>query len=128
VIATDHDLAWITQRILGRYDAAAVYLFGSYARGTAHIGSDIDLIVVGPSRLPPPQRGKTIAADLAAFPLRFDLLFYTEDELADECRDPASFASVSLRNAKLLYERPAKACRRGHHRIAAEAVRNQPLA
>jgi predicted nucleotidyltransferase len=103
VIATDRDLEWIVGRIVARYDTTAVYLFGSYARGSPRDGSDIDLIVVGPSRLPPPRRGSAVAADLASFPLGFDLLFYTDEELADERRDPASFASVSLRNSRLLF-------------------------
>jgi predicted nucleotidyltransferase len=106
VIPTQSDLDWIVGRITNSLDASAIYLFGSQAKGLAHPGSDIDLLIVGPSRLPPSHRRPAAAAALATFPAHFDLLFYTEDELADECRDPLSFAARNLTTARLLYERP----------------------
>ena len=46
----ERDMAWIVQRGRSRFDATAIYLFGSHARGRSHAASDIDLLVVGPSR------------------------------------------------------------------------------
>ena len=105
MIPTERDLELIVRRVRSTFDATAIYLFGSHARGSGGSGSDIDLLIVGPSRQPQHRRGREVEAALRAFPASFDLLFYTEDELADARHDPLSFASTILINAKLLYER-----------------------
>lgn len=109
MIPTQSDLDWIVDRITTLVDTTTIYLFGSRAKGSAHLGSDIDLFIVGPSRLPPWRRGTEVRAALTAFPAHFDLLFYTEAELANECRDPLSFAARILTSARILYQRPHKA-------------------
>lgn len=105
MIPNERDLMWIVGRVRSGFDATAVYLFGSHAKGTPRPGSDIDLLIVGPSRLPRVRRGREVAAALAAFPTRFDLLFYTEEELSEERTDPRSFISTVMANARVLYER-----------------------
>ena len=99
------DLSWIVGRVRGRCDASAIYLFGSHAKRGPHPHSDIDLLIVAPSRLPRMRRGRDVAAALAVFPRRFDLLFYTEQELAEECADPYSFISSVMSSARPLYVR-----------------------
>jgi predicted nucleotidyltransferase len=106
VIATEQDFQWIVDRVRARFDATTIYLFGSHAKGMPKPESDIDLLIVGPSRLPQSRRGREVAAALAAFPANFDLLFYTDSELAEACTDPLSFISTILLNAKILYQRP----------------------
>jgi uncharacterized protein len=109
MIPDEHDLRWITERVTSHYRATAIYLFGSHAKGTGSRDSDIDLLIIGPSRLPPERRGKEVAAALAAFPAGFDLLFHTEEELAEACVDPCSFLASILPRARALYrEQPAQ--------------------
>ncbi len=105
----EHDLEWIVTRIRNCFDATAVYLFGSHAKNSPRPGSDIDLLIVGPSGLPRPRRGRGVAATLAAFPTRFDLLFYTDEELTEERSDPRSFISTVMASARPLYEREVQA-------------------
>ena len=50
--ADERDLAWIVERVRSHYDATAIYLFGSHAKETPRPGSDIDLLIIGRSRLP----------------------------------------------------------------------------
>ena len=101
------DLAWITARVRGlvrRHGDLPVRLTGQ-GPGTRP-GSDIDLLVVGPaSQLPQGRRGREVVAALAAFPTRFDVL-YTEDELAEACDDPLSFASTAVADRRVLYAVP----------------------
>jgi predicted nucleotidyltransferase len=104
VIPTESDLDWIVRRVQAFFDASAIYLFGSQGRGDARPGSDIDLLIVGPSRLPQHRRGREVAAALAAFPAKFDLLFYTEAELAEAARDPLSFIGGILADSRVLYQ------------------------
>jgi predicted nucleotidyltransferase len=106
VIPAQSDLDWIVKRVTTFFDATTIYLFGSHAKGMAAPGSDIDLLIVGPSRLPRSRRGREVAAALAAFPAHFDLLFYTEAELAEARSDPLSFMATILAKARILYQRP----------------------
>jgi uncharacterized protein len=104
MIAEEADLRWIVKRIVALAGPERIYLFGSYAKGTARDGSDIDLMIVGPSSLPRPHRGKDVTTVLSAFPSRFHLLFYTPQELDEERRDTYSFAAAAMIAARLLYE------------------------
>jgi predicted nucleotidyltransferase len=101
--ATERDLEWIVARILARTQPEEIYVFGSHAKGTAAAASDIDLLVVGPSRLPRAHRGKEIVAALAAFPRRFDILCYTAQELEEERLNQCSFAATIMLTARRLY-------------------------
>ncbi len=114
----ERDVAWIVERVRSRCDVTAIWLFGSHARHRSHGASDIDLLIVGPSRLPRPRRGREVAAALAVFPRPFDLLFYTEQELAEECADPYSFMSSVMAGAQALYRRSASHTRRAPHGTA----------
>ncbi|HEY1351148.1 MAG TPA: nucleotidyltransferase domain-containing protein [Ktedonobacteraceae bacterium] len=75
---------------------------GSYAKGTAHAGSDVDLLIVEASPLPRLQRGKAVRAALGSFPCHFDLLFFTPRELADEMRNSYSFLSSVMAGVRLV--------------------------
>src|SRR5215475_5208185 len=105
MIATESDFQWIVERIVALHDPDKIFLFGSYALGTARDQSDIDLLIVAPSRLPRLHRGKDAVAALSTFPCRFDLLFYTPQELEEQMRDPYSFEARILASARLLYSR-----------------------
>jgi predicted nucleotidyltransferase len=105
MLLSDDDLAWVVGGIVARYDPDRVYLFGSYAKGTNDPASDVDLLVVRPTKVPFAIRGRNIAPLLAGVAARFDVLFYTPDEIDAELQDPAGFISTILGDARLLYER-----------------------
>jgi predicted nucleotidyltransferase len=105
MIATERDIAWMVERITAVDTPDRIYLFGSQAKGTASPKSDIDLLIVGPSKEAPLRRDKQIVAALRGFPARFDLLCFTPDEITEELRDPVSFVSAALETARVIYER-----------------------
>lgn len=74
-----------------------VYLYGSFARGDFHEGSDIDLIIVGEFEGKMPQRIKEVL-DLTALPV--EPLVYTEAEF--EQMKERSFLTEVLATAKEL--------------------------
>jgi predicted nucleotidyltransferase len=79
---------WLARRLptlLRRRRVDAAYLFGSWARGQADPFSDIDLIVVAPSRRPFVDRFRDFP-DLLRAPAGIDLLIYTPEEFACERR------------------------------------------
>ena len=105
MIANEMDMRWIVERVVALCDPDRVYLFGSYAKGTAHNGSDVDLLIVAPSALPRPHRGKSLKFALSAFPSHFDLLFFTPQELEEELKDPYSFISSITAGGWLVYQK-----------------------
>jgi uncharacterized protein len=80
-----------------------IYVFGSYAKGTLHEGSDLDVIVIKPSSLPRHRRGREVEAMLAHLAFSVDVLFFTPRELQQELADPYSLVSAIMPSAKLLY-------------------------
>jgi uncharacterized protein len=71
--------AWAQQLAAVAPSVVAVGCFGSYARGEAGVGSDIDLLVVRRDDAPFPH---LLGADVDALPVPADILHYTETELA----------------------------------------------
>ena len=105
MMLNEQDIRGIVERIVALDDPERIYLFGSYAKGTAHAGSDVDLLIVASSSLPRLHRGKGVKAALSALPCRFDLLYFTPRELADEMRDAYSFISAIMASGQLLYQK-----------------------
>lgn len=79
-----------------------IILFGSYPRGTARAGSDIDLLVIGDwgADLAPPRRQ---ARHLVArsFP-RVDIVLCTQGDLRDGSAE-ASFLAAALESGTVVY-------------------------
>jgi predicted nucleotidyltransferase len=78
------------QRLIGAFAPDKILLFGSWAKGTRHVGSDIDLLII--ADLPGnatvhTRRARQLAAD--SFP-RIDIVFATPEEVAsaDSARSP----------------------------------------
>ena len=105
MILNEKDIRRIVERIIALDDPERIYLFGSYAKGNAHDGSDVDLLIVASSTLPRQHRGKAVRAALSAFPCHFDLLFFTPQELADEMRDTYSFISLIMASRQIVYQK-----------------------
>jgi predicted nucleotidyltransferase len=82
----------LARRLAGRVERA--YFFGSYATGEAKPGSDVDLILVLPTKVPFLERAR-LFDDLYEFFPRLDLLVYSPEEFEDLRSNPRGFwASV----------------------------------
>lgn len=68
------------EKIVERFDPEKIILFGSYARGDADEGSDVDLLIVAHTDLPPRDRFPAARRALADFPAGFDLFLKTPEE------------------------------------------------
>jgi uncharacterized protein len=75
----------------------AIGYFGSYARGEAGFGSDLDLLVV---RHDVAARPDLLGADVDALPVPADVLHYTEGELRGVLELRGRMASVIEREAR----------------------------
>ncbi len=97
---------WAHRTSKQRPDLMRLGLFGSYARGDAGVGSDLDIVAVicgSDVRLEDRIRGW----DTTSLPVPVDLLVFTEDEWA-QVRTEGRFAGVLAGEARWLYERESE--------------------
>jgi predicted nucleotidyltransferase len=75
--------------------------FGSYARGDAGVGSDLDLIAVVESS-PDPFERRSLGWDLTSLPVPAELLVYTRPEWEQLLRQGGRFARTLQQEARWL--------------------------
>ena len=92
-------------RIVRRFKPDKIVLFGSHARGTAGPDSDVDLLVIAPSELPPWRRTPPLYRLLAGAGLPKDLLWYTPEEVAEWQGVRSHFLTRALREGQVVYEK-----------------------
>ncbi len=95
----------IISRIATKFNPDKIILFGSYANGTQKEDSDLDLLIIQETDLPPQQRGFDIRMSLIGTMIPFDILIFTKLEFEQEKGKRFSFLSSAIKNSKILYER-----------------------
>jgi hypothetical protein len=75
--------------------------FGSYARGDAGVGSDLDLVAVVESS-PDPFERRALGWELGSLPVPAELLVYTREEWERLQRQDSRFARTLLHEARWL--------------------------
>ena len=78
-------------------------VFGSYARGDAAFGSDLDLVAVVEDSQEPFER-RAVSWDLASLPVPAEILVYTQAEWRRLVDEGSRFAAVLRREARWLIE------------------------
>jgi predicted nucleotidyltransferase len=96
-------IAAIVDTVVACCDPDAVVLFGSWAKGSANVHSDIDLLVVGPFRASPWLRDRELGDALRVFAVRFDLHLVTPTELLAAPRH--GYLDTVRRTCRVLYTR-----------------------
>jgi predicted nucleotidyltransferase len=94
------------KRIGEEFGAEKVILFGSYAQGTAKQDSDIDLLVVARTKLPPRERYSAVRRLVADFPAGFDIVVETPEEYLQWRTVVNHIVYFADKYGKVLYERP----------------------
>src|SRR5262245_9157897 len=110
VTVSNDQLASLSDWIIRLVNPRQVILFGSQARGTATVGSDIDLLIVGdrPSEATWSRRREIgrIRRSLPYLGIPIDILLFTPDEVEKWRHTTNHVVSQALREGKVLYERP----------------------
>ncbi|MBN1846911.1 MAG: nucleotidyltransferase domain-containing protein [Sedimentisphaerales bacterium] len=96
----------MTRRIRSVSDPEKIILFGSRARGTAHAGSDFDILIIQDSDQPRYRRAVALYRILADLPVEVELVVYTPEEVNQWSRVPEAFVTTALREGKVIYEKP----------------------
>lgn len=107
---TTNDLPPLVQRAIQRlirsFAPERIMLFGSYAKGGARSGSDVDLLVVADLPGNPmvhKRRARQLAGD--CFP-RVDVVFATPEEVASAQTLRSPFLLSILGSGIVIYQRP----------------------
>ncbi len=91
------------RQVSERFQPEKIILFGSYAYGTPHADSDVDLLVVMPARNELDQAVRISLAVDNNFPL--DLIVRTPKNLAWRLAEGDSFLMEIVTRGKVLYEK-----------------------
>ncbi|PNT90659.1 nucleotidyltransferase domain-containing protein [Clostridium thermosuccinogenes] len=99
--ALTNEINLIKEQIVSLYNPSKIILFGSQAKGTATIKSDIDLCVVKDT-----ENKRELLADMylnIESSIPFDLLLYTEAEWNQCVNDTTSFAYLIDKKGTVIY-------------------------
>ena len=95
----------ITAVIVDQCDPDRIVLFGSWAKGTVHRYSDIDLLVIGPFTESRWLRGRDVREALGRFPVAIDLHCITQSEFDTEAAKSFTYLNTLQSTSRVLYER-----------------------
>ena len=100
----DQALPEIVRRLCAALSAERIYLFGSYAYGTPHRHSDVDLlVVVRDSPLGFVERTALAYAALDRIGVPIDVMVYTREEFERRATLPVSFERTVRHKGRVLY-------------------------
>ncbi|RPI14445.1 MAG: nucleotidyltransferase domain-containing protein [Ignavibacteriae bacterium] len=95
----------IINKIVDNYGPDKIILFGSYATGSIHINSDIDLLIIKDSPLPRHRRGSEVRKYLYGTMVPMDIVVYTNKEIEEDKDLKFSFIYNVMKSGKVLYEK-----------------------
>lgn len=95
--------------IVKKFNLKKIIIFGSFARGDCHKGSDLDLIIVGEFKERFIDRiGKII--ELNDSDLEIDAMVYTEEEFQKMIKERRPFMEQALEEGIVVYEKRDTKC------------------
>jgi predicted nucleotidyltransferase len=98
-------LTEVVHRIVAAVDPDKIFLFGSYARGTPHETSDVDLYVIKSGNYDHFELQGKIFGLLADIRRDFDILVRTPEQVERALSNGNSFIRRVLERGKVVYER-----------------------
>ena len=94
----------IIQRLKDELNPVRIILFGSYAVGNPREDSDVDLLIVADTDLPPLERFALVSRMLADFPVAFDIIFKTPEEYSRWRNVVNNIVYFADRYGRVIYE------------------------
>lgn len=104
-MVTMHEIEELGRRIGREFPAQKIVLFGSYAHEAARDDSDVDLLVVAETTLPPRQRYAAVRRLVADYPAAFDIIVKTPDEYARWRSVVNTVVYFAEKSGRVIYER-----------------------
>lgn len=100
---TTKEINRIVRRIVARIQPQEVIIFGSYAKGTATIKSDLDLFVIEQSELPIAMRANDLRPLLSQVLIPVDVQIYTPEEAEEYGKEEFSFVHSILKTGTTVF-------------------------
>ena len=100
---TPNEIDNLVRRIVALIQPQEVIIFGSYAKGTATIKSDLDIFVIKETELPMANRADDLAPMLSHALIPVDVHIYTPEEVEAYSQRPFSFVSTILKSGKTVF-------------------------
>lgn len=103
-MVTSATLQEATRRLIERVEPMRIILFGSQARGTADVRSDVDLLIVSP--IVGSRRGLMVEMDRTLGGLGFarDIIVLTPEEYERDRHIPGTVARPAWLEGEVLYD------------------------
>ncbi|MHA7291287.1 nucleotidyltransferase domain-containing protein [Arthrobacter sp. MDT3-24] len=96
----------VVETVVMHCDPDQILLFGSWAKGTAHHNSDIDILVIGPFTAPRWARARGLEGSLRELPIEVDLHMLTPAEYETGRAKPHFYLNTLGETAMSIYRRP----------------------
>ena len=107
-VLTPSFLQEMVRRIVDAVNPAKIILFGSYAYGTPHKDSDVDILVILETDTPRHKRPGQINRALAGLLIPKDILVYTPAEIEDWKDIPEAFVTQVVKKGIVVYDKNKK--------------------
>ena len=95
----------IVQRIVACYAPQKVILFGSYAYGEPNEDSDLDLLVIMDTTLPPSERYVKLRQSLGPLDIPVDIFVLTPEEFGETRDIVGGLAYAPAKYGQVIYEK-----------------------
>lgn len=102
---TPSEIEKLVQQIVARIQPQKVIIFGSYAKGTATIKSDLDIFVIKDTELPMANRNSDLKHLLYSSLIPIDIHVYTPEEVEEYSKEQFSFVNSVLKSGKTVFEK-----------------------
>jgi predicted nucleotidyltransferase len=100
---TENDITRITRRITAGCNPIAIGIFGSYAIGTAHEKSDLDILVIGRAPGTRGARAHAVRRRLFGILHPIDIQVFTPEEFEDSVYDLHSFTWIIVQQVRIYH-------------------------
>ena len=102
---TPTEIDTLVRRIVARIQPQKVIIFGSYAKGTATIKSDLDIFVIKETDLPMANRADNLKPMLSHVLIQVDIHIYTLEEVEEYGQEQFSFVNSILKSGITVFEK-----------------------
>jgi predicted nucleotidyltransferase len=100
---TENDITRITRRITAACNPIAIGIFGSYAIGTAHEKSDLDILVIGRAPGARGARAHAVRRRLFGILHPIDIQVFTPEEFEDSVYEAHSFTWIIVQQVRIYH-------------------------
>jgi len=100
---TPIEIDTLVRQIVARVQPQKVIIFGSYAKGTATIKSDLDICVIMETELPMAHRANDLKPMLSYSVIAIDVHIYTPQEVEEYSKEQFSFIDSIIKSGRVVF-------------------------